>query len=135
MAALKAPLKEFEQAVATAAAKDEFALEVDRYDMAIIASQICAYRSKFKEQEMQFGLDRTPLADVGTKVVCDITVAKCVYSQNYNIYYVSGVATKENKMVRFTQSSKMEEGLSLKIKGKVKGYTDGTTVLHYVKAA
>jgi len=38
-------------------------------------------------------------------------------------------------MVRFTQSSKMEEGLSLKIKGKVKGYTDGTTVLHYVKAA
>ena len=133
MTAHKRPLTEFEDTLSKAAGMDEFALEVNQLEFAIIASQIRSYRAGVEEEQKMWGTDTSPMAAVGTKVECQVEVVKSVYSQNYNTNYVRAVAVDTRKVVMFTYREGWDVGTVLTIRGTVKAHRDDCTQLNRVR--
>jgi hypothetical protein len=133
MTALKRPLTEFENTLNRAAGLDEFALEVNQLEIAIIASQIQSYRSGVAEEQKMWGTDISPLAPVGTKVLTTVEVIKSVYSQNYNTNYIRAITVEDRKVVMFNHREKFDAGVVLAIKGTVKAHREDCTQLNRVK--
>jgi len=133
MTALKRPLTEFEDMLNRAVGLDEFALEVNQLEIAIIASQIQSYRAGVAEEQKMWGTDTSPVAPVGTKVECQVEVIKSVYSQNYNTNYIRAVTVKDRKVVMFNYREGMDPGTVLTIKGTVKAHREDCTQLNRVK--
>jgi hypothetical protein len=133
MTALKRPLTEFEDTLSKSAGMDEFALEVNQLEIAIIASQIRSYRSGLAEEQKMWGTDTTPLAPVGTKVLATVEVIKSVYSQNYNTNYIRAVTIEDRKVVMFNHREKFDEGTVVAIRGTVKAHREDCTQLNRVK--
>ena len=133
MTALKRPLTEFENMLNRAAGLDEFALEVNQLEIAIIASQIQSYRSGVAEEQKMWGTDISPLAPVGTKVEFQVEVIKSVYSQNYNTNYIRAVTLDTRKVVMFTYREGMDPDTVITIRGTVKAHREDCTQLNRVK--
>jgi hypothetical protein len=133
MTALKRPLSGFEETLNRAVGMDEFGLETNQLEIAIIASQIRSYRTGAAHEQRMWGTDTTPLAPVGTKVECQVEVIKSVYSQNYNTNYVRAVTVDTRKVVMFTYREGMDPGTMLTIKGTVKAHREDCTQLNRVK--
>jgi hypothetical protein len=133
MTALKRPLTGFEDTLSKAATMDEFALEVNQLEIAIIASQIQSYRSGVAEEQKMWGTDTTPVAPVGTKVECQVEVVKSVYSQNYNTNYIRAVTVDTRKVVMFNYREGIDPGTVLTIKGTVKAHREDCTQLNRVR--
>ena len=131
--ALKRPLTEFEDTLNRAVGLDEFALEVNQLEIAIIASQIQSYRAGVAEEQKMWGTDTTPLAPVGTKVLTTVEVIKSVYSQNYNTNYIRAVTVEDRKVVMFNHREKFDAGVVLAIKGTVKAHREDCTQLNRVR--
>ena len=133
MTAIKRPLTGFEDNLSKAAILDEFALEVQRLELATIASQIRSYRLGSAEEQKMWGTDKTPLAAIGVKVECQVEVIKSVYSQNYNTNYIRAVTVDTRKVVMFNYREGMDPGTGLTIKGTVKAHREDCTQLNRVK--
>jgi hypothetical protein len=133
MTALKRPLSEFEDTLSRATGQDEFALEVNQLEFAIIASQIRSYRTGVAHEQRMWGTDTSPVAAVGTKVECQVEVVKSVYSQNYNTNYVRAVTVDTRKVVMFTHREGWDVGSILTIRGTVKAHREDCTQLNRVK--
>ena len=133
MTALKRPLTEFEDMLNRAVGLDEFALEVNQLEIAIIASQIQSYRAGVAEEQKMWGTDTSPVAPVGTKVECQVEVIKSVYSQNYNTNYIRAVTVDTRKVVMFNYREGMDPGTVLTIKGTVKAHREDCTQFNRVK--
>jgi hypothetical protein len=133
MTALKRPLSEFEDTLSRCATIDEFALEVNQLEFAIIASQIRSYRTGAAHEQRMWGTDTTPVAAVGTKVECQVEVIKSVYSQNYNTNYVRAVTVDTRKVVMFTYREGWDVGSILTIRGTVKAHREDCTQLNRVR--
>jgi hypothetical protein len=133
MTALKRPLSEFEDTLSRATGQDEFALEVNQLEFAIIASQIRSYRTGVAHEQRMWGTDTTPLAPVGAKIECQVEVVKSVYSQNYNTNYIRAVAVDTRKVVMFTYREGWDVGTVLTIRGTVKAHREDCTQLNRVK--
>ncbi len=133
MTALKRPLSEFEDTLIRATDQDEFALEVNQLEIAIIASQIRSYRTGAAHEQRMWGTDTSPMAAVGTKVECQVEVVKSVYSQNYNTNYVRAVTVDTRKVVMFTHREGWDVGSILTIRGTVKAHREDCTQLNRVK--
>ena len=133
MTALKRPLSEFEDTLNRAVGQDEFALEVNQLEFAIIASQIRSYRTGAAHEQRMWGTDTTPVAAVGTKVECQVEVIKSVYSQNYNTNYVRAVTVDTRKVVMFTYREGWDVGSILTIRGTVKAHREDCTQLNRVR--
>ena len=133
MTALKRPLTEFEGTLNRAVGLDEFALEVNQLEIAIIASQIQSYRAGVAEEQKMWGTDTTPLAPVGTKVLTTVEVIKSVYSQNYNTNYIRAVTVEDRKVVMFNYREGWDPGTVLTIKGTVKAHREDCTQLNRVR--
>jgi hypothetical protein len=133
MTALKRPLSEFEDTLSRATGQDEFALEVNQLEFAIIASQIRSYRTGVAHEQRMWGTDTTPLAPVGTKVECQVEVVKSVYSQNYNTNYIRAVTVEDRRVVMFTFREGWDVGTILTIKGTVKAHREDCTQLNRVR--
>ena len=131
--ALKRPLTEFEDTLNRAVGLDEFALEVNQLEIAIIASQIQSYRSGVAEEQKMWGTDTSPLAPVGTKVLTTVEVIKSVYSQNYNTNYIRAITVEDRKVVMFNHREKFDAGVVLAIKGTVKAHREDCTQLNRVR--
>lgn len=130
---LRGSLTDFDQAVSKVINRDQIA-DVDRYDIAITASLISAYERAQREQALSERVDHTRgyLGDVGAKVLTNIEVTKSVYSQNYSIYFISGI-TDTNQSVFFSFRDSIAIGSNITIKGTVKAHRDGTTQLNRVR--
>jgi hypothetical protein len=133
MTALKRPLSEFEDTLIRAADQDEFTLEINQYEIAIIASQIRSYRTGVEHEKRMWGTDTSPVAAVGTKVECQVEVVKSVYSQNYNTNYIRAVAVDTRKVVMFTYREGWDIGTILTIRGTVKAHREDCTQLNRVR--
>ena len=133
MTALRRPLTEFEAMLNRAVGLDQFALEVNQLEIAIIASQIQSYRAGVAEEQKMWGTDTSPVAPVGTKVECQVEVIKSVYSQNYNTNYIRAVTVKDRKVVMFNYREGMDPGTVLTIKGTVKAHREDCTQLNRVR--
>jgi len=133
MTALKRPLSEFEDTLSRATGQDEFALEVNQLEFAIIASQIRSYRTGVAHEQRMWGTDTSPVAAVGAKIECQVEVVKSVYSQNYNTNYIRAVAVDTRKVVMFTYREGWDVGTVLTIRGTVKAHREDCTQLNRVK--
>ena len=133
MTALKRPLTGFEDTLSKAVGLDEFALEINQYEIAIIASQIRSYRTGVEHENRMWGTDTTPVAAVGTKVECQVEVVRSVYSSNYNTNYIRAVIVDTRKVVMFTYREGMDPGTILTIRGTVKAHREDCTQLNRVR--
>ena len=133
MTALRRPLSEFEVTLNRAVGLDEFGLETNQLEIAIIASQIRSYRTGAAHEQRMWGTDTSPMAAVGTKVECQVEVTKSVYSQNYNTNYVRAVTVDTRKVVMFTYREGWDVGSILTIRGTVKAHREDCTQLNRVR--
>lgn len=104
------------------------------YDIAVIASlPSCYVRAKSYDDANARVRDASGhISTVGNKVTLDIEVIKCVYSQNYNVFFVTGL-TNDNKAVFFSYRERIERGTNITVTGKVKAHRDDTTQLSHTK--
>jgi len=104
------------------------------YDIAVIASlPSCYVRAKSYDDANARVRDASGhISTVGNKVTLDIEVMKCVYSHNYNVFFVTGL-TNDNKAVFFSYRERIERGAKITVTGKVKAHRDDTTQLSHTK--
>jgi hypothetical protein len=133
MTALKRPLSGFEETLNRVVSLDEFALEINQLEIAIVASQIRTYRTGVAHENRMWGTDTSPVAAVGTKVECQVEVVKSVYSQNYNTNYIRAVTVDTRKVVMFTYREGRDVGTVLTIRGTVKAHREDCTQLNRVR--
>jgi hypothetical protein len=131
--ALKGTSKEFDIAIARAASLDHF-IASDRYEIALIASQIVSYKAGIKEEELKSQVDRSLgfLGDIGSEVTATVKVSRVVWSNNYGTFYVSGMTTT-NQLVFFNYKNRLTTGNIYSIRGRVKNHRDDTTQINRVK--
>jgi hypothetical protein len=125
-------LSEFEQRMVQIADKEV----VDSfYDVAIASSLPASYeRSKARINVESRIRDASGfIGNIGDKVTLNIEVLRCFYSQNYNVYFVTGI-TEDNKSVFFSYREQVAIGTMMYVKGSVKAHRDGSTQLNRVKA-
>lgn len=104
------------------------------YDIAVIASlPSCYVRAKsYDDANARVRDANGHIGSVGNKVTLDIEVIKCVYSQNYNVFFVTGL-TNDNKAVFFSYRERVERGNNITVTGKVKAHRDDATQLSHTK--
>lgn len=125
-------LSDFDNTAMTIANRDVIE---SMYDVAVIASlPSCYLRAKVRDdanarvRDADGGYISTP----GNKVTLDIEVVKCIFSRNYNTYFVTGI-TDNNQAVFFSFKEGLNAGKRVKITGTVKAHRDDSTQLNRVK--
>jgi hypothetical protein len=105
------------------------------YDLAVIASLPSCYERGVVRQTVdqrvnfaQGGL----IGTVGKKVSTSIEVLRSVFSQTYNVNFVTGI-NSDDQVVFFAYKKDLEAGKMYDIYGTVKGHRDNTTQLNRVK--
>ena len=133
MKTLKGPVSDFDRSLSGVVSREEFT-STDRLEIAITASQISAYERAMKDMATAERIDRTKgyLADVGVKVQTNVEITKVVYSQNYGVYFISGI-TDTNQAVFFSYREGHNVGTWLTIKGTVKAHRPDATQLSRVR--
>jgi hypothetical protein len=129
---LKGSLSDFDQALAGMVEMEQFLTGADRYEIALVTSQIRAWREGTRMEAVLEDVDRTPVAAVGERVQLDVTVVKAVYSTNYNVYFITA-KTDNNQMVFFSYREKLPVGDRREIKGSVKAHRPDATQLNRVR--
>lgn len=105
------------------------------YDVAVIASlPSCYLRAKARDDAdaRVRDADGGYVSGPGNKVSLDIEVVKCIFSRNFNTYFVTGI-TDKNQAVFFSYKNGMNVGQRVKIAGNVKAHRDDSTQLNRVK--
>ena len=131
MDGLRGQLGDFRKTLFEAVSQTAF-LSTETMFMAVIASQIRAWRQGVMEEAARDDVARGYLADVGAKVRSGITVIRSVFSQNYNVFFVTA-KTDSRHIVFFSYRDRMEPGLKCEIAGTVKSHRDDSTQLNRVK--
>ena len=131
MDGLRGELRDFKKTLFEAVSQTAF-LSTETMYMAVIASQIRAWRQGVMEEQARDDVARGYLADVGAKVRAPITVIRSVYSQNWNVFFVTA-KTDSRHIVFFSYRDSMEPGSKCEIAGTVKAHRDDSTQLNRVK--
>jgi hypothetical protein len=129
---LKGSLSDFDQALAGMVDMDEFMTGADRYEIAIVTSQIRAWREGTRMEQVMADVDTAPVAPVGEKVQLNVEVVKSVYSANYNVYFITA-KTDGHQMVFFSYRERIQTGSRIMIRGSVKAHRQDATQLNRVK--
>lgn len=132
--ALKGRLSEFEETLQRTLAQDDFDEWHSRMELAVVASQIRSYEQAVQLEEAMSGISRDPVGAIGDKVEADITVVKSVYSQNYGVYFITGV-TADRRAVFFSYRERLANGHQCHVKGTVKAHRENSTQLNRVRIA
>ena len=130
--ALKSTLSEFEQSLQRAVAMTEFDEWTSRVELAIVASQIRSYEQAVQLEAAMEGISAEPVAAIGAKVDTEITVVKSVYSQNFGVYFITGV-TPDKRAVFFSYRDRLSNGHQCRIRGTVKAHRESSTQLNRVR--
>jgi hypothetical protein len=129
---LKGNMSDFDNAVIHSVGMDEFMTGADRYEIALVTSQIRAWREGTRMESVLEDVDRAPVADVGDKVSLNVQVVKAVFSTNFNVYFITA-KTDQNQMVFFSYREGHDVGQWLTIRGTVKAHRPDATQLNRVK--
>jgi len=129
---LKNTLSDFDTALSVSAEMDEFNSGSDRYEIALVTSQIRAYHQAQKMEAITEDVDSTPVADVGAKVSLRAQVVKAVFSTNYNIYFITA-KTESRQMVFFSYRERLAQDSWIDLKGTVKTHRPDATQLNRVR--
>jgi len=132
MRALRGPLSEFDQALSRSVEMDDFMTGSDRYEIALVTSQIRAWREGTRMAAVLEDVVRTPVADVGAKVQVNVEVVRAVYSTNYNVYFITA-KTDGHQMVFFSYRERLPVGERRTIRGTVKAHRPDATQLNRVR--
>jgi hypothetical protein len=128
------PLSEFEQGLQRAVTVTEFDEWGCRYEMALVASQIRAYEQAVQLEAAMEGISAEPIAEIGAKVDTEITVVKSVYSQNFGVFFITGI-TADKRAVFFSYRDRLANGHRCRIRGTVKAHRENSTQLNRVRIA
>ena len=129
---LKGSMSDFDQALSRVVEMEQFMTGADRYEIALVTSQIRAWREGTRMEAVLEDVVRTPVAAVGEKVRLVVEVVKSVYSQNYNVYFITA-KTATNQIVFFSYRERQSVGERMTIKGTVKAHRPDTTQLNRVR--
>lgn len=129
---LKGSMSEFDQALSRVVEMDEFMTGADRYEIALVTSQIRSWREGTRMETVMTDVVNQPLADVGTKVSGHARVVKSVFSQNYNVYFVTA-KTDTNHMVFFSYRERLAVDREIDFRGTVKAHRPDATQLNRVR--
>ena len=132
MKGLRGNMTEFDQALSRAVEMDEFLTGSDRYEIALVTSQIRAWREGTRMEAVLEDVVRTPVADVGAKVQLNVEVIRAVYSTNYNVYFITA-KTDGHQMVFFSYRERLPVGERRTIRGHVKAHRPDATQLNRVR--
>jgi len=123
---------EFEQGLQRAVSLTEFDEWGCRYELALVASQIRAYEQAVQLEAAMEGISAEPIADIGEKVDVAITVVKSVYSQNFGVFFITGITT-DRRAVFFSYRDRLASGHQCRIRGTVKAHRENSTQLNRVR--
>lgn len=105
------------------------------YDIAVIASLPSTYTRAIKRdndnrriQDCSGGF----VGKLGEKVKLTMEVVRSVYSQQYNIFFVTGITT-DDQAVFFSFKNSIEVGTIITVNGTVKAHRENTSQLSYTK--
>jgi len=129
---LKGTLSDFDRSLSHVVEMDEFLTAADRYEIALVTSQIRAYREGTRLEAVMEDVITTPVAGIGEKVQLNVEVVKSVYSANYNVYFITA-KTDGHQMVFFSYREKIKNGSWITIRGSVKAHRQDATQLNRVK--
>lgn len=107
----------------------------NNYDLAVVASLPSTYERGVKRQtaEQRINFARGGfIGSVGDKVTLELEVVKCLFSQKWNLFYVTGITT-DDKVVFFGFKNELSVDAKVKVQGTVKVHRDDSTQLNRVK--
>jgi hypothetical protein len=105
------------------------------YDVAVIASLPAGYERGVKRQSVDQRINFARggfIGQVGKKVSTSVEVLRSVYSQTYNVNFVTGI-NSEDQVMFFAYKEALEVGKMYDIYGNVKSHRETTTQLNRVK--
>ena len=105
------------------------------YDVAVIASLPSCYERAVKRDTINRKLETAGgglVGRVGQKVKVNVEVVRSNYSQQYGVYFVSGVTT-DDQAVFFSYRNGIEPGKLVIAEGTVKRHGENITQLNRVK--
>ena len=105
------------------------------YDIAVIASMPGSYISSVKRDERERRAKHSRggyIGSVGERVKIQVEVLKCVFSQKWFTYFMTGI-TSDDQTVFFSYKEEMVVGSVLNIAGTVKRQDNNQTQLNRVK--
>ena len=105
------------------------------YDVAVIASLPSCYERGVKRDTDNRRLEHASgglIGRVGDKVKVNVDVVRSVFSQQWNVYFVSGL-TSEDQAVFFSQKQPINAGKLIIAEGTVKRHGQNITQLNRVK--
>ena len=132
MKGLRGILSDFDQVLSRVVEMTEFMTGSDRYEIALVTSQIRAWREGTRMEAVMEDVVQAPVAAVGEKVRLVVEVVKSVYSQNYNVYFITA-KTDTNQIVFFSYREGQSVGEQMTIKGTVKAHRSDATQLNRVR--
>ena len=105
------------------------------YDIAVIASLPSCYDRAVKRDNMNRKLEGATggfIGHIGDKVQVSVEVVRSVFSQQWNVFFVSGV-TSEDQAVFFSYKQEIPANSIIVVQGTVKAHRDNSTQLNRVK--
>jgi hypothetical protein len=125
-------LSEFDNTAMLIANKEEI---VGNYDVAVAAALPSCHRRAVKRDQANAKIDFARgglIGKVGDKVKLTVEVVRCVFSQQYNVFFVTGI-TAEDQPVFFAFKKQVNMGDKMTVQGTVKAHRDSSTQLNRVK--
>lgn len=125
-------LSEFENNAMVIANRDVIE---SNYDIAVIASLPSSYERGVKRDNDARKLSNATgghIGNVGDKVRVNLEVVRSSFSQQYNVYFISGITT-EDQALFFSFKQPIEPGKLITAEGTVKRHGENTTQLNRVK--
>jgi hypothetical protein len=126
-------LSEFDNSAMMIANRDNI---TSGYDIAVIAALPSCYLRATARDNMDRRINMAKgglIGRVGDKVVLDLEIVRVIFSNNYGVFFVTGI-TADDKPVFFAYKEKLTVGVTMKFKGTVKAHRDMQTQLNRVKA-
>ena len=102
------------------------------FDQGKLDLAIASYRKGLAAEQMVASADTSPLAAVGARVAVDAVVVRSVYSQNYNVHFVTA-RTQCNRLVFFSYREGLDADTPIRVRGTVKAHRPDSTQLNRVK--
>ena len=105
------------------------------YDVAVIASLPASYERAVKRDNLNRKIDSASggfVGRVGDKVKLTVEVIRSVFSQQWNVFFITGITT-DDQPVFFSYREAIPTGKSIVAQGTVKAHRDNSTQLNRVK--
>ena len=100
--------------------------------LSVIASQIPRWKVEIFEETLLKGTINQPLATVGERISRDITVVRTVWSEKYQLNFITA-RTSCDHVVFFAFRAGKPQGYQCRIQGTVKAHRQDSTQLNRVK--